>query len=327
MFTTRLFGLLIACLALFPLPARAVDKVSVAYFLEWPTANQVAQIDRTYDEVLGVPVEWRAFSNGTEMTQAMIAGEVDIAYAQGFVPFVVGVSEGAPIKVVGVAVTYSDNDACIVRDDAGITRDNAAELEGRKVATTLGNVTHYKLLRSLDVLGVDASKVELVEMNPAAAAVALVRGDVPMACAFGGALERMKTVGRPLLTGAEQEAAGISTYDVVSVTDAFAAENPELVRLFMAVTAQADAAYKADPEKAYARLSRASGMALQDMKSTLAGFRFPDIAEQRSDKYLGGGLVADAKGIAKIMQEAGNIERVLDDYSSFITDEFLPSGR
>ena len=304
----------------------APDKVTVAYFLEWPTANQVAQLDKTYDEALGVPVEWRAFSNGNEMTQAMVSGDVDIAYSQGFVPFIVGVTNGAPIKVVGVAVTYSDNDACIVRDDAGITKENAKELEGKKVATPIGNVTHYKLLKSMEVLGVDASKVELVQMNPADGAVALVRGDVPMACGFGGALDRMKTVGKPLMTGAEQEAAGISTYDVVSVTDSFASENPELVKKFMEVTTQADAAYKANPEAAYEKLSKASGMDLDKTKSTLAGFGFPDVAEQRSEKYLGGGLANDSKGIAQVMKDSGNMEKVLDDYSKFITDEFMPAS-
>ena len=46
--------------ALFVSSASALDKITVAYFLEWPTANQVAQIEKTYDEALGIEVEWRA---------------------------------------------------------------------------------------------------------------------------------------------------------------------------------------------------------------------------------------------------------------------------
>ena len=115
--------------------AAAQDKVTVAYFLEWPTANQVAQMDKTYDKEIGVEVEWRAFGNGNEMTQAMVSGDVDIAYSVGFVTFVVGVSNGAPLKLVGVAVSYAENDLCMVRNDSGITKDNAKELEGKKVAT------------------------------------------------------------------------------------------------------------------------------------------------------------------------------------------------
>ncbi|PZO80851.1 MAG: taurine ABC transporter substrate-binding protein [Mesorhizobium amorphae] len=304
-------------------PAGAQEKVTVAYFLEWPTANQVAQVDKIYDKELGVDVEWRAFGNGNEMTQAMVSGDVQIAYSQGFVPFVVGVTNGAPLKMVGVAVTYSENDLCIVRDDAGITKENAKELEGKRVATPIGNVTHYKLLKTLEHLKVDASKVELVQMNPADAAVALVRGDVPMACAFGGALSRMKEVGKPLMTGAEQEAVGINTFDIVSVTDSFASEHPDLVRKFMAVTAKANADYAANPDANIEKIAGAAGMDLDATKSTIAAFGFPTPQDQEGANWLGGGSAQAAKGVADLMVQSGNIEKALPDYSPYVDASFL----
>ena len=118
-------ALLAGAITLSAHPALAIDKVTVAYFLEWPTANQAAQADNAFEEALGVPVEWRAFGNGNEMTQAMVSGDIQIAYSQGFIPFIVGVTNGAPLELVGVAVTYAENDLCIVRDDAGITKENA----------------------------------------------------------------------------------------------------------------------------------------------------------------------------------------------------------
>ena len=312
---------LLACLC--ATAASAQEKVTVAYFLEWPTANQAAQVDKTYDKELGVEVEWRAFGNGNEMTQAMVSGDVDIAYSQGFVPFVVGVTNGAPLKLVGIAVSYSENDLCIVRDDAGITKENAKELEGKKVATPTGNVTHYKLLKTLEHLGVNSSKVEIVQMNPADAAVALVRGDVPMACAFGGPIDRMKTVGTPLMTGAEQEAAGINTFDIISVTDSFAAEHPDLVKKFLAVTETANAAYKADPDSVYETVAGAAGMDLEATKATMANFGFPTVEEQLGPNWLGGGVVEATKGVADVMVDSGNLDKALDDYAPFVDPSFL----
>ena len=299
------------------------DKVTVAYFLEWPTANQVAQVEGTYEERLGVPVEFRSFGNGNEMTQAMVSGDVDIAYSQGFVPFVVGVSNNAPIKMVGVAVTYADNDACIVRDDAGITKDNAKDLEGKKVATPLGNVTHYKFLKSMEALGADASKVDLVQMNPADGAVALIRGDVTMACGFGGALDRMKTVGKPLLTGAEQEELGINTFDIVSVTDEFAEQYPDLVKEFLAVTEEANQAFKDSPDDKIATIAGAAGMDEDATKKTLEGFGFPSAEEQKGANWMGGGVQEATKGVADVMVGAGEMDAALDDYSKFIDASFL----
>lgn len=303
--------------------AQALDKVTVAYFLEWPTANQVAQLEKTYDEAMGVELEWRAFGNGNEMTQAMVSGDIQIAYSQGFVPFVVGTSIGAPLKMVGVAVTYAENDLCIIRDDSGITQENAKELEGKKIATPIGNVTHYKLLKTLEHLEVDVNKVNLVQMNPADAAVALVRGDVVMGCAFGGSLQRMKTVGKPLMTGAEQEAIGINTFDIVSVTDDFAEEHPDLVRKFLEVTNAANDAFRANPEGAYAAVSKAAGMDMDATVSTMNNFGFPSAADQMGPNWLGGGVQEMTKGVADVMVAAGGMDAALDDYSKFIDGSFL----
>lgn len=303
--------------------AQAADKIRVAYFLEWPTANQVAQVEKVYDKELGVDVEWRSFGNGNEMTQAMMSGDIDIAYSMGFVPFVVGVTSGAPLELVGVAVTYAENDLCVVRNDSGITKENAKELEGKKVATPIGNVTHYKLIRTLDHLGVDIKKVKLIQMNPADAAVALVRGDVTMGCAFGGALGRMKMVGKPLMTGAEQEAVGINTFDIVAVTSKFAKEKPELLKKFMAVTDQYNKKYIADPSKYYKTISKASGMDLPATKDMLKNFGFPSNADQLGKNWLGGGIQKMSKGVADVMVSSGDMDKSLDSYDKFVTTEFI----
>ncbi len=207
--------------------AAAQEDVTVAYFLEWPTANMIAQAEDTYDQEMGAEVEWRAFGNGNEMSQAMASGSVDIAYSQGLIPFIVAVSSGLPIKVVGVAVDYAEADNCIVSRDSGITQENAEELEGKSVATPIGNVTHYRLLKMLDHLGVDPSAVNMVQMDGPDAAVALGRGDVVMGCGFGGALLRMAEYGEPLMTAEEQEAIGVRVFDLTTTTDGFIAEHPD----------------------------------------------------------------------------------------------------
>ena len=303
--------------------ASALDKVTVAYFLEWPTANQVAQLEKTYDEALGVEVEWRAFGNGNEMSQAMASGDVHVAYSQGLVPWVVAVSNGLPLKLVGVAVSYAEADNCVVRGDAGITQANAAELEGKKIATPIGNVTHYKLLRMLDHLGVDAAKVNMVQMNGADAAVALTRGDVTAGCAFGGPLQRMKEVGSVLMTAAEQEAIGIRVFDVVSVTEGFANDHPDLLRKFMEVTDRANAAYAADPSRYEETISKAAGMDLAATQNMLGMFSFPSAADQKSAAWMGGTVQAFTKEVADFFVRQGQLDRALDSYGFAVDASFL----
>ena len=303
--------------------ASALDKITVAYFQEWPTANQVAQLEKTYDKALGVKVEWRHFGNGNEMSQAMASGKVHIAYSQGLVPWVVAVSNGLPLKLVGVAVSYAEADNCVVHRDAGITMANAKKLEGKKIATPIGNVTHYKLLRMLDHLGVDASKVKMVQMNGADAAVALKRGDVAVGCAFGGPLQRMKEYGSVLMTAKEQEAIGIRVFDVVSVHESFAKEHPDLLKKFMSVTDQANVAYGKDPKRYVKTISKAAGMDLAATDNMLGMFSFPSAADQKSKAWLGGTVQKFTKEVADFFVKQGQIDKALDSYDFAIDGSFL----
>ena len=300
------------------------DQVTVAYFLEWPTANQVAQVEQLYDKAMGVKVKWVAFPNGNEMTRAMKAGDVQIAYSQGLIPYVVAVSAGVPLQLVGVAVSYSENDNCVVHRDAGVSKYNAHHtLVGKTIATPIGNVTHYKLLRTLDYLGVDVSKVKIVKMDGAPGAAALTKHRVDMACAFGGPLTRMKDVGHVLMTGKEQEEFGLLTFDVISTTKEFAENHPDLLTKFMQVTEDANRAYAKDPAHAQPIIAKAAGMKLADSNAFLDKFSFPSKEEQLSEAWFGGTVQAFCKGAADFFVKQKVIPKALDDYSPYVDDSFL----
>jgi len=221
------------------------------------------------------------------------------------VPFVVGVTLDVSIKAVGLAVTYAENDLCIVRNDSGITKENATELEGRMIGSPIGNVTYYRLLRVLDHLGVDAGKIDLVQMDPGDVAVALILDDIVMGCAFDGPLDRMKTVGTPLMTGSEQEAVGIHAFDVITVTE------------------KANQAYLADLDKFAPIIADASGMELDNAKAILANFSFLTAEQQVGSDWLGGGVQSQAGSVAQTMVQAGDIDGELDDYTGFFDAEYL----
>jgi len=318
-----------AAAALLSLPAQAqkLDQLNVAYFLQWPTANQVAQLDKTYDNELGMPVKWRAFGNGNEMTAAMAGGDIHIAYSQGFIPFVVGVTKGIPLKLVGIAVTYSENDNCVVHPDAGVTKANASDLEGKRVMTPIGNVTHYKMLRSLDHLGVDVNKVRVVPADSGNdVAAAFVRGDIAMGCAFGGPLNTMlENGGKVLMTGAEQEAVGIQTFDIISVTEEFANEHPDVLVKFLQITEDANNAYKIYPAKFYEKIAKAAEDSVENTIGFLAKFGFPSAEEQLGENWLGGGTAVTAKGVADLLVDKGQLSEALSlrGYQKTIDSAFM----
>jgi len=269
----------------------ALADVNVAYFLEWATPNQVAKVEKIYDKALGEKVNWVNFGSGTAMTEAMLAGDIDISYSQGLTPFVNAVNANAPIKMVGIAVAYGAADDCIVRNDSGIDKSNAFELEGQSVAVPLNTMADFGFRMTMQSLGVNIKKITVVDQEPADAAVSLVDGAVTMACGFGeNSLSKMKEVGSSMLSSSEKEAAGITSFDVISVTEKFAQENPEALRKFIEVTEKANAEFAANGAKIDI-IAADAGMSIEKTKAQMAGFSFPDAQEQLQYYFNQGGRV------------------------------------
>ena len=253
----------------------AAKEVRVAYFLEWPSPNLEDMNKKAYSKALGVPVKWTNFSNGVAMTDAMLAGDIDISYSQGLMPYINAVKAKAPIKLVDVAMEYGmGGTTCVTSKKSGITKANASELEGKKVAVPLGTMAEYVFTESMKIVGADRKKMNIIAMDPEEGAAALVSGDVVMACLFGGnSIKSATSVGTRLLTVDEAKAGGIMGIDIVSVTNKFMKENPGMVKSFVELTHEANARFRAGKSDLKA-MSKESEMKVADMKDTLSGFKF-----------------------------------------------------
>jgi taurine transport system substrate-binding protein len=318
-----------AALALMTGAAQAMDEITVAYFLEWPMPFQYAKVQGTYDEAMGVTVNWRAFDTGTAMSAAMASGDVHLSVSQGVPPFVVAASAGQDLQIVDVAVSYADNDNCVVRADLEIDKDSAGELAGKKVAVPLGTAAHYGYLKQMAHFGVDISTMEIVNMAPPEGAAAIAQGAVDMFCGWGGSLRRAEEHGNVLLTGAEKEDLGILVFDVTSGPSSFIAENPDLVAAFLKVTADANAMW-ADPANRDTMLpviAKDSGMDMDATATTIDTFVFPNVEDQLTAKWLGGGAQEFMKGVADVFVEAGSIDAALDSYENHVNTGPLASAQ
>ncbi len=269
------------------------EEVNVAFFLQWPTPNLVAKTSGAYADAMGVDVNWVDFTTGTAMTEAMLAGDIDISYSQGLAPFVTAIQQGAPLKMVGIAVVYEAND-CFVRNELGIDGSNASELEGKTVAVPLNTMADYAFRKYMDHYDVDISTMTVVDQAPPDGAKSLADGVVDMACVFGGVdTASAAEVGTAIMTSEQKKDAGIGSFDVVTVTEKFATESPELVQAFMDATAEANEAWTGSDEQIQI-VADASGMNVEATKTTLAGFVIPSVEDQINNFFNEGGDAAAA---------------------------------
>ena len=276
----------------------AAKEVRIAFFLEWATPNQEDKVKKAFDRAFGVPVKWTNFANGGAMTDAMLAGDIDISYSQGLVPFINAVKSKAPLKLVDIAMEYGmGGTTCVTSKASGITKANASELEGKKVAVPLGTMAEYVFDESMKVVGADKGKMTVIQMDPEEGAAAIVAGDVVMACLFGGnSIKAALTVGTRLLTVQEARDAGIKGIDITSVTDKFMKENPGMLRTFIEVTHEANARHAAGKSNMNI-IAKDAEMSVADMKDTLSGFVFLNAADTKKSMESGGNLDGFLKGM------------------------------
>ena len=274
----------------------------------------------TYEEELGVDINWVSFESGVKMSAAMASGDVQLSVSQGVPPFVVATSAGQDLQILDVAVSYADNDNCVVRSELEIDASNAGELAGKKVAVPLGTAAHYGYLKQMEHFGVDISTMDIVDMDPPDGAAAIAQGAVDMFCGWGGSLRRAKEHGNVLLTGDEKTALGILVFDVTSGPADWVAENGDMVAKFLKVTADANAMWadEANQAEMLPLIAKDAGMSEEATADTIATFVFPTVEEQLSATWLGGNAQTFMKGVADVFVNAGSIDGALDSYEDAV---------
>ena len=302
----------------------AAKEVRIAFFLEWATPNQEDKVKKAFDKAFGIPVKWTNFATGGEMTEAMLSGDIDISYSQGLTPFVNAVNAKAPIILVDIAVLYGmGGTTCVVSNASRITKANASDLEGRKVAVPLGTMADYVFKETMRVVGADPSKMKVIDMNPEDGSAALVNGDVDMACLFGGtSIKKAEEAGKKMLTVKEAKDAGIAGIDITSVTNKFLRENPGMVRTFVEVTHEANARFNSGRSN-MSVIAKDAAMDLAGTKKQMGGFEFPDADTMRSKYMNRGGILMNYLSVMGNMF-ATSENPALNDYSQVVTTRYLP---
>ena len=312
-----------AALAALALPAAAADTLTVG-FQTVVEPSKVPQAAGAYDAATGTTVDWRKFDSGADVIAAIASGALDIGYV-GSSPLAAAASRELPIEAFYVVGLIGASEALVARDGAGIAA--VKDLEGKKVAVPFVSTTHYSLLAALTHEGVDARKVEILNLRPPEIAAAWARGDIDAAYVWDPALGQIKETGKVILDSAKVADWGAPTFDAWIVRKDYAAEHPDVVKGFVAETAKAYDAYLADPAAWSAANAGAiaglTGAKAEEVPGLLTGYVFPTLAEQASPAYLGGGTIRAVADASAFLKEQGRVDAVLGDYAPYVTTIFV----
>ena len=302
-------------------PVRAGGDVTIGYQLIY-NPWKVAIASGAIETATGRAIKWRAFESGAQVIGALALGEVQIALA-GSSPAAAGISRGLDIEVIWVAEDIASAEALVARDGSGVAE--LQDLRGKRIGVPFASTTHFHTLFALEHFGIPRAEVSILNMQPSEIVDAWEKGEIDAAFVWDPALGRIKKTGRVLITSGELSALGKATFDGLVASRDFTGENPGFMCRFIKAVAAADDAYRhntaawtADSDEVAAIVGLAGGEAA-DVPGVLALYRFPTLAEQVSDRWLGGGAgggVARAlKFTAEFLRDEKKIHDVLPDYS------------
>jgi taurine transport system substrate-binding protein len=308
----------------------AAREVTVGYQLIYnPYAAAIAM--GKFEEATGWDIRWVKFDSGAKVINAMASGDVQIALA-GSSPIAAGVSRDVDMQLFWIVEDIAAAEALVVRNGSGIDPKDPATIKGKKIGVPFVSTTHFHMLYALEVWGIGANDVTLLNMQPNQIVAAWERGDIDAGFVWDPALGRIKKDGEVMITSGELSAMGKATFDGMVVLRDFAESNKEFMAQFVKVMADADAAYRdnkdawtPDSAEVKAIVSLVGGEPAE-VPDVLALYGFPTLAEQVSAKWLGGGAEGGAakalRFTSEFLKNEGRIDELKPDYSVFVTPEY-----
>lgn len=218
----------------------------------------------------GLKLEFQTFTSASSTFAALQGGAIQMAIG-GMASYYVARANGQDIRWIATTANVNHGDACMVAPNSKITA--FSDLKGKKVAFVHNSVVHGPVLAMLEKNGLSSSDVELLNLQPAIATAALLKGDIDLACVWGPFTYQIEDIGgKRLFTMADTPSGGWS-YSGYVVSAAWAKEHPEAVAAFLKGLKEGQEAYLKDKQPAIDTAAKETGLS-------------PDIGRRQSEEIF-----------------------------------------
>jgi sulfonate transport system substrate-binding protein len=291
--------------------------------IDWATYNPVSLVlkergllEREFEKD-GISIRWVQSAGSNKALEFLNASSLDFGSTAGAAALL-GRINGNPIKSIYV---YSRPEwtALVTRADTGIA--TVEDLKGKRIAATRGTDPHIFLIRALQGVGLTEKDVTIVLLQHADGKAALLRGDVDAWAGLDPLMASAEIEDGAKLFFRKREA---NTWGILNVREAFAAEQPDLVKRVLASYEQARQWALANPGEVKRYL--------------VAATKLPDavIARQLSERTelthskIGAEQIEAITAAGLALQQAGVIKPEVDVkavVSALIESKFVTASR
>ncbi len=308
-------------------PEGAPDRIVIGY-QAIPNGQIISKEYNWLEEATGIPVEWVQINSGSELNTGLAAGSIDIGLS-GSSGIAAGIANSVPFDVIWVHDIIGDNEALVVKSDAGI--GELKDLAGKKIAVPFGATTHYHLLAALELEGIDPESVEIFDMQPPDALAAWHRGDIDGSFIWEPTLAKMlESGGEVLIYSRKLAEAGYLTGDITVARKGFAEKYPDLVVAYLAAEIKAVELYRSDREAAAQAVSRQFDIPEEEALRQMNSLVLLPGEEQLESRYMGtpgniGDLASVLKATADFLVEQNTIKEApgLETFRKALHPEYI----
>ena len=242
-----------------------------------------------------VKVESPVITSGAQQTQAIAAGEIDIASVLGGTSAILAKANGIDLKIVA-AYARSPKAYFLMTQASGPAI--LADLKGKKIAGPKGTVLNQLLVSALASQNLTLSDVEYINMDLSAARAALLSGQVDVATLAGNGVVQVEQAGGKALTNGE---GFIKPTTVIAVRGAFLEEHPDLVKAYFAAHYKALDFMSQHPDEAMEIAAKEQKISIEDAKKQMPLYDFTPVMTEND--------VANLTADQAFMIEAGMLQK------------------
>jgi NitT/TauT family transport system substrate-binding protein len=199
----------------------------------------------------GLSVNIKDYNTGTATTEALLKGDVDIAWVAEF-PFVHRAFAKEKISIIAVVGRFNEQ-YLFGRKDRGINR--VSDLKGKKIGIPRNTIAEFYLGRFLELNGMNVRDLSLVDVPPPQSMGAITSGSIDGVIAWQPYTSqiRVKLADRASAFPIQSSQPG---YGVISGRNDWIKAHPEIVHRFLKSLAQAEDYLNRNPEAAKAILRK-----------------------------------------------------------------------
>jgi sulfonate transport system substrate-binding protein len=192
---------------------------------------------------LGYAIEWREFSYGSPILEALNAGSIDIGHS-GDAPVIFAQAAGVPFVYIAATDESPESAGVVVHKNSPI--QNFAELRGKTIAFAKGSSSHHLLAQLLARAGLTFSDIKSAYLQPPDARAAFESGSIDAWAIWDPffAAAELEGDGRVIATGA-----GFNGHrEYYFARKEFLAAHPEILTPLLSALVEIGVKAKQDPK-------------------------------------------------------------------------------